>query len=105
MISQLRTFIARWDNENPLDRWFREKYKIAFNSPEHRRVSQLDILMEYLEDQMMSEYEDRLKLEAEKALLLEKGTWITDRSVKDDKDDDNLFSKIDVSQFNNTSEE
>lgn len=34
----------------PLDRWWRQKHKIAFNSSAHREISVIDQYFEYIED-------------------------------------------------------
>jgi hypothetical protein len=47
---QFRHFIVAWNTLYPLDRWWRLKYKVSFNSPTHREVNQLDIIFEYEED-------------------------------------------------------
>lgn len=45
-----RNLIYRWNNQFPLDHWYREKYKLRFNSKEHREISFEDIIFEYIED-------------------------------------------------------
>jgi hypothetical protein len=46
----LDRFIYQWNMNNPIDRWFRKRYKISFNSPQHRVISVYDQAMEYRED-------------------------------------------------------
>lgn len=55
-------FIIRWNNELPLDLWWRRKYNIPFNSQKHREVRYIDIYHEWQEEQM---WEEHLKAHAE----------------------------------------
>ena len=48
--SYVLDFVYHWNTSNPIDRWWRNKHKIAFNSPEHRVVSFIDMRFEYEED-------------------------------------------------------
>jgi len=52
----LKGFIIKWDNNFPLDYWWRKKYKISFNTPTHREACLIDIGIEYLEGILMEEY-------------------------------------------------
>ena len=87
-----------WNNMFPLDRKYREKYKIAFNSPQHRELSQIDIYLDIIEDELFNEaIKDAIK-DRENAEQIEKGIWIRER-IEVDVDD--IFNKIDVGKFNN----
>lgn len=94
----LKPFVASWNNDHPLDKGFREKYKIAFNSHQHRETNQLDILYEYLENKMYEEYDDRMVIEIKNKELYEKGVWLKE-SVVEEKENE-LFDKIDISSMN-----
>lgn len=99
-----KKFIIRWNNEHPLDRRYREKYKIGFNSPQHREINQLDIYLEYLEDQAYIEFEENLILREEAQKAFENGEWIKAPSKEEiDKQTQDLFDKIDISSLNKDS--
>ena len=66
--------MIRWNNENPFDKMYREKYKIPFNSPQHRELKQ----------------------------KYQKGEWLTEREVPK-QDEEELFGKIDIGKFNSQS--
>lgn len=91
-----------WNNTYPLDRWYRQKHKIAFNSPEHRRVNPIDIYREWLEDHLFEDYRDRIEAEEKAAQLLRQGIWISKPQLTQKQRDD-LWSKIDVSKINQMS--
>lgn len=95
----LRKLMIRWNNDNPLDRKFREKYKIAFNSPQHREINQLDVLAEFIEGEIFSEFEKKVHREIEREEMYAKGEWLKETESNTDVDQD-LFDKIDVTLFN-----
>lgn len=77
-----RDYIISWTSSSPVDRWWRQKYHIAFNSPEHRAVSFEDQLFEYLEDEMYYEVEQKLaeKVVDGKKIIKKKG-YIPGKSI------------------------
>lgn len=53
---KIKEFIFNWNNAFPLDRIYREKYKIPFNSKKHRKLCQIDIVIDLLEDILFREH-------------------------------------------------
>lgn len=43
-------FVRLWNISLPIDKWYRNKYNLRFNSEEHRSLSFEDILFEFRED-------------------------------------------------------
>jgi hypothetical protein len=52
---ELKKEIIKWNYNFPLDKWWRKKYGIPFNSKKHKEISQIDILFEYHEDKLFEE--------------------------------------------------
>jgi hypothetical protein len=50
----IKNFVYQWNLSYPIDRWWRNKHKIAFNSPEHRAVSFFDMRFEFDEDELFN---------------------------------------------------
>lgn len=98
-MKDIRSFMIRWNNENPLDKKFREKYKIPFNSPQHREINQLDILAEFIEDEIFNEFEAKIYRDIEKEENYSKGQWLREQDSPEEVNQ-NLFDKIDISSFN-----
>lgn len=48
-------FVVNWNATFPIDRWYRKKYNIKFNSIEHRDLSLMDMYFEYMEELTISE--------------------------------------------------
>lgn len=46
----IRDFVYRWNYKFPIDRWWRKKYNVAFNSPQHKEMSFIDMRIEYEEE-------------------------------------------------------
>ena len=90
------SFIYKWNATYPIDRWWRERHKIAFNSPEHRVVSFLDIYTEWREEQIYIKVREAHR----KNIEYEPGDWLVPRelevNVKDEMED---FEKMDLSRF------
>lgn len=93
--TDLKTFIINWNNLFPLDRWYREKYKIPFNSKKHLKASQVDILLEYIEKISFKEYSDDMISDIENKKLLDKGEWLKPTEVTE-KESDDLFDAIEI---------
>lgn len=98
-----RSFIIRWNNNHPLDKKFREKYNIAFNSEEHRKINQIDILLEYIEDQLYDDSRKEIEIQLKEEDEYKKGNWIKNNLDKQDEID--LFDRIDIKKFNNDSDQ
>lgn len=97
-------FCYRWSVQFPIDRWWRDKHKVAFGSAEHRAMSLLDMRFEFEEDEIFR------KNKKIKDYAPNKGEWMKPEVITDS--DMNLtqeeklakykeeFSKIDLSQYN-----
>lgn len=49
-----KDFIYEWNHKFPIDRWWRQKHKVAFNSSIHREISFIDIRIEWEEDNLFN---------------------------------------------------
>jgi hypothetical protein len=101
-IDQLRSQIIDWSNRFPLDGSFRKKYNIAFGSEEHRKINQIDVYLEWLEEKLHSEFLEKAKQEIEDEKEFRKGNWLKDS--QSDAEDEILFSKLNVSSINEQSQ-
>ena len=92
---QFRDFIIKWNNKFPLDKWWRDKYKIPFGSEQHLFINQIDILFEYLEGMVYDESVEKYKEKIENEKLLSAGIWLKESADEmTDEDFDNI--KIEV---------
>ena len=96
-------YITDWNVEYPVDRWWREKYKIPFNSQQHRSISFIDQLLDYEEDQLYERlYKQR---EASEEVNVEEpykrgtGNWLK-KSVMSEQQVDKAFDNLDLDSFN-----
>lgn len=51
-IEDVKDFVLQWNLRYPIDRWWREKHNVSFNSSVHRVSSFIDQLIEYEEDKL-----------------------------------------------------
>jgi hypothetical protein len=92
----INSFIYRWNATYPIDRWWREKHNIAFNSPEHRVVSFLDIYIEWQEDQLYTKIRNINIKNAE----YKPGDWLVDHHTEVSIEEEiKEFEHMDLSQF------
>ena len=90
----ITSFIYKWNATYPIDRWWRERHKIAFNSPEHRVVSFLDIYVEWQEEQLYIKAREA----SQKQEDYKRGDWLQERAVDKQREIDE-FENIDLSKF------
>jgi len=55
MTDELKRKIIDFNNRFPVDRWWRKKYNIPYNSAAHRETLFIDQLWDFLEDQIFEE--------------------------------------------------
>jgi|JI9StandDraft_1071089.scaffolds.fasta_scaffold00044_3 hypothetical protein len=90
-------FVRLWNASWNCDYWWRKKYNVAFNSPEHRAMDPIDIHIDYIENELAEEYAERSRKERENKPFLDKGEWIKDN--KDRSVVDIVWDKIDLNDF------
>ena len=92
-------FIKKWNNQYPLDRWWRKRYGVAFGSPEHLQTSFINQIIEYKED----DYFEKLKAEkADRELAELNGQSLKsgNKEIKmTEKEVDEEFDNLDLSKF------
>jgi hypothetical protein len=94
--NDIEDFIYRWNVTYPMDRWWREKHKVAFNSPEHRVVSFLDMYIEWREEQLYNKVRENNIRHTE----YKPGDWLQDRKkVISIAEEIEAFENTDLSQF------
>lgn len=92
----LEEFILRWNAMYPIDRWWREKHKVAFNSPEHRVVSFLDMYIEWREDKI---YNEALTKNIKNSTY-KPGDWLIEQAEEKSVEEEiKEFEQMDLSRF------
>lgn len=81
MASSIRDDIIRWNINFPIDRIWRKKYNLAFNSSGHREVSFLDQLFDIEEDKLFEE------LASEEPYTPNVGDWLKTDKPKTQEDE------------------
>jgi hypothetical protein len=104
-LEDITTFIFNWNNKFPLDRWYRRKYDIPFNSKEHRDISLLDILIDYQEDFIFRTMpEDLRQRKKDKEDYLKTGKYLRPQidyiENPTEEEVDEWFENLDVRELN-----
>lgn len=101
----LKQFIIDWDCRHPVDKWWREKHNIIFDSEEHRKISFIQMYIEYSEFFYFSYFprirkkiqDKKCKQETEKNKKYEKGNGNFMKEVSLNKHDiDIAFNELDI---------
>lgn len=95
----LKKFVFWWNTEFPIDRWWREKHEVAFNSDLHRNFSFIDELFEFQEDMIFKELRERRKEAGkEEKYIPGRGNWLGTRELSQ-KEIDDIYDNIDLSKY------
>lgn len=92
--NNLEKFVYDWNIKFPIDRWWRLKHKIPFNSRVHRESSFIDMYFEFLEDKMW----DKFLKKVETDYVPGSGDFLIKREMTQ-KEIDDLFDKIDITKI------
>jgi hypothetical protein len=93
----MEEFISTWNNTWHYDFWYRQKYGIAFNSPEHQELCQIDIKLNFIEQKMAErEVESHLKRKQDEEEYKKTGSWLKKRIAPVSEE---LWDALDISKI------
>ena len=95
MTEKIKEEIIKWNNRFPLDRWWRNKHKVSYLSPEHREFSFYSQLFEYNEEVLFNEFKaerEQEKVEEENSYSPDNGNWWKGNSSSEEDVDDWFYS-------------
>lgn len=102
----MKQLLIQWNNSFPLDRVYRQKYKIPFGSEEHRRINQIDVYYDWLEDKLFQDYHQELLEDAERKEAYEKDGILNKEAEKEIEEGlEDVFDSLDVTQLNEKQED
>lgn len=90
----IRAFISNWNLMCPVDRWWREKHNISFNSPTHRATSFIDMYAEFWEWRLFHQKTDKKKTQ-ETPYIKGTGNFLKHRELTE-KEIDEIYDSIDI---------
>lgn len=95
----IRNFVEWWNSNFPLDVWYRDRFRLRFNSPEHRQTSLLDMRFDFeealLEVDSRKHRKDKIKKDQ---LYKMTGKWLGEREVSSSKIDE-AFDNLDITKL------
>jgi hypothetical protein len=102
IIDDISRSIYRWNNLYPLDRWYRNKFNIRFNSPEHKDIDIADIRLAY-EEEMLYKQVDREHYAAPSPIYVPRtGTWLEkqpDQSEVTLEESNDIYEGLDLNEI------
>lgn len=101
---QAEKFLIRWNNENPFDKWWRDKHSIPFGSKKHLEIDDISQTLEYYEDKLFEKYHYEGKRRKKELEEYDKtGVWLKERkSSLSEEEANRLIDEIPLEAFNNT---
>lgn len=97
-----KSIVIWWNNLFVLDRWWREKHNIPFNSSLHRSTSQIDIYYEWIEEKTLTAHFKQKEKELKEEKDFKNGIYIKEQ-IEEDFDLDKLdFSQINLNNGQNS---
>lgn len=102
MVDGAKDYLLRWNYQFPLDRWWRKKYGVSLFSEQHLNASQADIVLEWLEEKLFEEIQQKAELQEKIDTDYRNGKWIRNSSADSitEKEESDLFDKISVREVN-----
>lgn len=92
---EIRCFVIKWNNDFPIDRWWRNKHNVAFGSQRHKEVDFIQMFLEYEEDIMVSNL-SKPSTEETFDFLSHQGKKISKKQIDED------FDNFDISEMDDT---
>ena len=105
--NDIRAYVNEWNLRFPIDRWWREKFNVAFGSSVHRESSIFNQLYQYTEDKMVLEARRKAEQEAKKKeegfeeienYIPGTGNWLSPR-ILEGKELDDAFENINLDDY------
>lgn len=93
-IDDIKSFMINWNNKYPIDRWWREKYNVPFNSDQHRQMDMYDMRFQFEEDMAYRDIANK-----KDAYVPGTGNWLKKREIDTNLSQveiDELFDQIDI---------
>lgn len=89
----IKHFVSNWNQMCPIDRWWREKHNISFNSPIHRATSFIDMYIEFWEQKLYNKKAE--KKVKEEPYIRGEGNFLKRRELTEEEIDD-IYNSIDI---------
>lgn len=100
LTTDIRDFIVRWNNNFPIDLWWRKKYSVPFGSEQHRNMSFIDMKIEFEEDKMLK----REVFKSIKGIDWEIEQELLSQNNLSEEELDREFEDLDINQFNQSND-
>lgn len=93
----IQEFYQKWNKNIPIDKWYRKKYNIPFNSSTHRNTCLADMFLEFYE---FIKYSKQVTKKEEEQEPYQKGKGNFMKEIEYSKADiDKLFDELDIDKM------
>jgi len=105
-IGNLRSLVINWNNDYPVDYWWRKRYNVAFGSEQHKQMSFIEMTFEYIEYVEYRIIEIEQILESKRKTDIKNNELFTQTSPGKEivhmtkKEAAEEYDNLDLSQFN-----
>lgn len=94
----IQEFVEKWNRAIPIDRWYRQKYNIAFGSAAHKAVNLADMYCDFYEFIYMKFKYKKNKKDEQEPYVRGQGNFI--KSVIYSKQDiDKIFDELNIDEI------
>lgn len=110
MAKGIRRSVERWNTLYPLDKWYRDRYNIRYNSQEHQSTEIVDIRFAFEEERVYAEAIRHLsKRDERKPYHPGTGQWLRPQESDDNalskEEIDDIYDRVDISKLDDDSDE
>lgn len=104
--SDLRSLVINWNNDYPVDYWWRKHFNVPFGSAQHRQMSFIEMTFEYIEYVEYRIIDIEAKLELKRQTDIKNNELFTQTSPGKEvvhmskKEAAEEYDNLDLSQFN-----
>lgn len=91
---EIDAFIINWNNRFPVDRWWRNKYKVAFGSEQHKQMNFITMFIDYEEEKVFRKIEKDKDPDNVDMFANDKIQKLSKSEI------DKEFEDLDISEFN-----
>lgn len=93
----IQEFVEKWNRQIPIDKWYRHRYNIPFNSPQHRAVSLADMYFDFFEF-VLDKFKKKEDEKKGDKYVRGKGNFMKE-AVYTEADIDRLFEELDLNEI------
>lgn len=93
--------LIEWNLRFPLDRDYRKANNIVFGSKAHRKINQIDLFYQYVEDCLYKRIIEESREEEKMIKDYNAGKWLKEEKDVEGEEAEDLFAKLKIENMSN----